>query len=872
MALTIYGDGTEYGDADGDYGRISGALLAAQQAQVRETALKIRLIDERSNRWENFAGENLGVPDVSHTDPPIWDQGYWAYRGQSDVCVLDNGTIVRVRINPTTRVVESQEITDPTVASQWESWNTYNGDTNYAVAVAPDTASTYAIYHAKASGVFKNNSLVWSKAGVMKLACHKESNGQQLKDALWISVVEEGVFIQGPSPEISGPQTRQLQVWFTDDITTTTPIEATWNFYWQRNSAISIDRDDSQVIRIVSYPLYSPIDSVSTGESITTILRPFTQDDLVDYTPQRLVRGLSGGVGHNVIQWPVITRLSDGFFYLFYSELHTDEEFASTTNLRVALVWQRSKDGLVWSEPVHTSFGGGVGFAGVVESGSFVYACGNGGVWRRPNTSVEYDITNYVPQVSWDLPRDNQTGSGHAVVANPGGVNDEIIDLNDRRLIIEPGIKTGSDYEYAQLGDFWSKRVTGSITKEAQRISIEFGDIWARLENPMRDVFNFIGKTVFQDWKPGKTNEAFNYYFPRGEPEKVSDTTLQVTGSGSALWTGWKGYNPFFHISFGGGAIDIFFRWQDEDNYIKLSYNGTNQVLVYQAIDGVEEQIASETGFPTISRIGVRVLWTKFELYANNVLVNEYAPTVWQTDPTKIHKPGYVGIGKSTTFAFNNFVFEDLEYDYSSEDLVRQALALGDYHDAIVGGAIARQYALLWGPQTDLPTAADSLRQLIEAEKLELMWRDGFIHVGKFKDTIPTRTLEDEIISTEEVGEANRRINLASIDGNEDTWFEIDGPDARARDRMIQSYFDLPELLTQDDVAERAREEIRRGKLGQSPGGPIPLLLDLWRMDPITWIDANGVSKDVRVEGISVEINQSTQPRQLSTIDTSLLE
>jgi hypothetical protein len=89
---------------------------------------------------------------------------------------------------------------------------------------------------------------------------------------------------------------------------------------------------------------------------------------------------------------------------------------------------------------------------------------------------------------------------------------------------------------------------------------------------------------------------------------------------------------------------------------------------------------------------------------------------------------------------------------------------------------------------------------------------------------------------------------------------------------MIQSYFDLPELLTQDDVAERAREEIRRGKLGQSPGGPIPLLLDLWRMDPITWIDANGVSKDVRVEGISVEINQSTQPRQLSTIDTSLLE
>jgi hypothetical protein len=236
-----------------------------------------------------------------------------------------------------------------------------------------------------------------------------------------------------------------------------------------------------------------------------------------------------------------------------------------------------------------------------------------------------------------------------------------------------------------------------------------------------------------------------------------------------------------------------------------------------------------------------------------------------------VDQPGYVGFGSTSACTISYFEFKDYEYNWTGEDAVKFALAMGDYHDVSVGDAPEKQYGLVWGPQTDLPTAADALRNVLEASKLDLVWQNGRIVVGKFRNSEIQRILEDEIIETNFITEANRRINFAIVDGNEHTWLDADADDARVRDRQIVAYFDLPELLTKDEVRARVEDELLRAGKGQSPGGTIPLLFDLWRMDALTWIDNLGRSYDVRVEGMSVEINQSTEPSQHQTLDLSLL-
>jgi hypothetical protein len=1035
MAVTIYGDGSKYGDADAVYGRAGSELAAAQIAKTRETALKIRVIDERINRWVEFTGSDQNARNYSADGTKQYNQDHWSYRAQADICELTNGNIIRVRIDVDDRQVYVQTITDPTIASQWTTWGLLYSGTHYAVAIAPDTASTYVVYSVKSDGLYKNNSLVWSQTGLVKIRCHRDTDGRQLKDALWLTKTAQGV-------TISGDIERKLSVFFTENVASVTPYEVEWNWIWQRHGAASIKRDDGKFVKITSYSLYAPTNISDSGESLLSTVHPaITQ--LYIFQGPRLIRALPGQFGHNTLSDASIFKLDDGYFYIFYIEVRTDSDFEFTSSLETPLVWQRSRDGEVWSEPVHTGFNTW-GFAGLVESGSYVYLVGNGKVYRRPNTSVEYDISNYVPSISWESPKDNQTGTGQLSISNLNGINDALRDLSDRRIIVEPGIKViDGTYQYARLDDFWINRMERTLDGKVNRLTCDFGNIWSRLENPLRDIYNFVGKTVYEDWKSGKINEPFNYFFASGQGSKVEDG-LSVEEGGIVLWTGWKGYNPFFHVDIsstfeipsinvlaglkdavlkasdslplapngkifkkeravdgdpltrwsppepqgpptghwwaadisiqknvsafryyiehaedrassasiygsnsasawswlvdgsgklinnplsngwtlvsgwanlntpdtgkvgfaaasyrywlvkatggtnstvsefdisefelwapattGQAAYDIIFRYVDATNYMKLNFDGSN-LRLYEVVNDVTTQIgATQSGLSNVTSIGIKCRWRAFDLYTNQTYLATIAASSYAV-PT-IASPGYVGFNAASDYTVGNFIFEDLEYDYTSKDLIRQALALGDYHDSIVGQATARQYAIIWGPQSDLPTGADGLRQLLEGEKLDLVWRDGFIEVGQFKDATSIRTLQNEIISANETNEANRRINLAVVDGNENTWMEIDAVDVLTRDRMIQSYLDLPELLAEDDVKNRAREEIRRSKLGSSPGGTIPLQFDLWRMDPITWIDPTGTSKNVRIEGISVEINQGESPYQRETLDMSLL-
>lgn len=865
MAATIWGDGSLYNDSDAIYGRLGAGILAAQIAQSRETGLKVSIIDEVLNGWEYLTGTAQDARPYASSQPPSSGQQYWSYRGQSDVCILDNGNIIRVRNDVDDRQIYVQTITDPTVASQWTSWSLLYSGTHYSVAIAPDTASTYVVYSCKSDGVYRNNVKQWDQTDTMVVKCHRGSDGRQQKDVLWITKVALGQYISE-----AGYALRKFHQFFTTNITSVTPTEVEWNWSWVRSSVNSFERDDGKIIKITSIPIYAPSPAKNSGESVFTT----THDAIADvtkYDEPRLIRGVPSDWGYTNLSGFNVFKLSDGYYYLFYVEAHVSDEWEFTSSITVPLIWQRSKDGIVWSEPTHTGFNQVWGFAGVVESGGYVYLCGNGQVYRRTITPVEYEISNYVTKLNWESPADNQAGTGQMVIANPEGVNDAIKTLSDRRVIIQPGIKLDTgDYEYATLDDFWMKRISRSIEGTANRLTGEFGNLWDRLDNPLRDVINFIGKTIYHDWQAGTPNEAFAYYFSDAEEPTKEINGLRVTGGGKMLWTGWKGYNPEFNVTVTSvSAFNVLFRYVDEDNYMYLEFDGSN-AKVHEVVDGVDTQIGSTIGgVGGTLRWGIKCKWREIQVYRKDVLVGTITASTY-ANPNHLSR-GYVGVEATGNYLVTFWDFQDLEFDYSSEDLIRQAIAFGDYHDVKIGGAAARQYALMWGPQTDLPTAADALRQLLEAEKLELIWRDGFIEVGQFKETDPIRVLENEIFESEDVNEADRRINLSIVDGNDTSWMEIDGDDVIDRDRMIQSYLDLPELLDWDSVKNRAIEEIRRGKVGDSPRGQIPLQFDIWRMDPITWIDNTGLSRNVRVEGIRVEIDQGANPYQREELDTSLL-
>jgi hypothetical protein len=851
MPANIYGTGVLYGTG-ALYGRIGALLSGAQDLTVRETALKVSIIDERVNRWEFFTGDGDPVNrDFLPQGNNATLQTYWSYRSQHAVVKLANGNIYRVRVGDGSLSdfnIYDQTITDPTVASQWHSWSLLYSGTHFAVAVAAN-GSTPHVYSTKSDGLYRDNVLKWSRSGLILIRPVENTF-----DALFIGEVREDA-VDGAGIY------RTIDFWYTNDIMATTPARDPVNYRWYSNGIEAQLLTDGTVIRYQVMPRYDPR-SRNNGDSITVCKMPSISTN--DPSAPRLVRGLAGEVGHNLIRSPLVSGpLSDGYYYLLYSEGHRDNDYELTENPGQSTQWQRSKDGIHWSEPVTS----GTPLSKLVEHSGYVWIVSYENIWRRPATSVLYDISNYVPRLSFEIPRDNQEAGGECTVANPDGINAAILNLSDRRMKVEIGLRTSTGtYEYAEFNDWWIKRATKVIDGAANRITVSFGDIWTRLNSSLRDTFNFVGQLKWNDWGTSRRNKKFNYFF-------VSDTAPVENGShlatkGIVLYTGWKGQNATAKVHFSSvvGNPCIVFRYIDAKNYQRIEKNGSTLYL-YDKVNNVDTQIASAAcSSDTSPTLMVVFKWFTYEAYVDDVLVFSGS----YLDQPNV-KPGYVGF-KATSYSINTFSLTDWEPIITEEELIRTALAMGDYHDVITGESSAEELAIIWGPQTDVPTPGDGLRSALEAMKWDLVWNDGRVRVGSFKSTDIIKIIEDRVVKTDYVDEASRRINMAAVDGNEDPWLETDVADTQARDRQISAYFDLPELTTSDAVRERALEEIRKGKMGRTPGGQVPLFFDLWRMDVITWVDNAGESFNTRVEGISAEIEQGMEPSQRETLDLSLLD
>jgi hypothetical protein len=314
--------------------------------------------------------------------------------------------------------------------------------------------------------------------------------------------------------------------------------------------------------------------------------------------------------------------------------------------------------------------------------------------------------------------------------------------------------------------------------------------------------------------------------------------------------------------------VGLLARYKDSSNFVKL-VKSSGTLRLYEVVANSPTLITTLSVTGTINNtctMGLAFYFNRCEIYYEGVLVGtvSFGDRDWS-----LTEPGYVGFSMTSPsrYTIDYFSLQDWEDDLSIADLIKTALALGDFHDATVSDAVDKAYAIIWGPQTDLPSAAEALRQMMVTNKLNLAWRGTGIGVSQFSDPTIVATLQDEIIETEEEDESQQRVNWVQVDGNENFWIQIDVEDAKDRGRMVVAYFDLPELLTLEAVTARAREELSKTTVGNSPGGQIVARYDLWRMDRISWIDNAGNTKDARIEGISFEINQGKTPFQRMRID-----
>lgn len=850
-------------------GRINLQLVAAQAGTVRRTALKVQVLDSQLNGWTEHAGTAIQIGDLntpSSDKAATTSPSYRYYRLQMGMCILTNGNIIRVRVGNGTyadRQIYVQTITDPTVAAQWTSWSLLYSGTHYAVGVAPATASTYHVYAAKSAGIYKNNVLKQSITNVIEINPVKGQTDAMFVTKLNVDSVDDK---------------RVMDHYYSPNIETTAFADDKVNYRWIRSEISALLLDNGKIARAQVAGFYIDPRSTNLAESLTISIAP-AYTNIEPETPPYIVRGFVGQAGSNSIINPHLTKMNDGFYYLFYTESRYDYDKTYSVSISQTVFWQRSVDLIHWSEPVAIGYPNmnPTGIA-VVESGNYAYLANNGSVYARPTAVTTYTISDYVPEVELEIPRQNQGGSGVIKVANPNGINDFLHNRTDCEVLVQAGIYCSDGvYRYVDFNRWWIDRVKSEVDGQVNRLSVTLYDMWKRLDNPLRDNYNNVGCVVWNDWATARKNALYNYYYRGGTVKAISEKTskyVQVknpTSKNAFMYTGVKSHNGDISVRFRGSPsssrkIGILYRYTNENNYYWCYSDGADIRLV-RVRNGASTVLYTDTtnvsGWFTL-RVVYR--WGIHRVYLNGILQFTYNETLSGT------APGYAGVrGTSGDFTFDNFKFTDWLPKITTNDLITSLLAMGDFHSPSVAGGEQSQLAIVWGPQTELNTPAKALASLAEQYKLELAWRDARVTVGQFKDPTVVLEYENQVLDVKRTEEVGRRINLASVDGREDSWIEIDGPDTRIRGRQIVAYFDVPDLVADDDVRLRAQEEIRKGVVGSTYEGNLPLQFDLWRMDGIRVTNNVGEVLDLKVEGIKISINQSTAPRQNMTLDMSPL-
>lgn len=804
---------------------------------------------------------------------------------------FDTYSIERVRIgdgSSSDRQIYEQTIIDPTDPAEWESWSLLYSGTWYAVALGEDPSQVtgYRLYHASSTHIYADNNAKITVSNVVKL--RPVVNGGRALYYCTVSQSSDG---------------KRIMEWFhtTDGADGgVTPKESVFNYDWAHADLIAyqVDTDFQTVFHSCPY-FANNSRSQTDSDGIVQEWQDITTTDEIREMTINSIRGASARAGIKQFHDLYLTdTLGDGLVYLFYSEDHRDPDSTnSLQNIRRPLVWQRANDIVdsvisSWSEPTPAGFSVW-GFAGVIRTGDYIYVAGNGRVLRRLADPTEIDLSNYVLSGQVSIPRENQKATGGIRLTNPENAVGDLLGIAAEALSVAPekrvDLQLGQQrfldegYTWDRCNDWWvsnTRRVRDQKTRKDE-LTLELADFWHRLENKFRDTYYYPGWFNKRDWHLDGDNVLSNWFSPKGATlTRTAETSgddsyyYMTVPSGKALYTVWKGHS-FYNLSASfqmgtHGATYLLFRWVDGRNYYRVRYQ-TSTVYLEQVRNGAVTSLTSAAAGSTSSTsfsLKVTAYFDLIKVYFNGSLKITHRIT------THRRFQGHVGVwSAASNLEVRDFVLQDVEAETTTANLLRYALGYAGYLWVDISEELnnIQQLDTLWGPQTDIETPADAISKLLKSNNLQMVCKwvadTPWIYIDQFSSADPDYSLTDEILEYTQVEEAEKRPNVVMVDGNEHSWTEFYRPDLVARGKTVTEYLDLPELLTQGAVKDRAGEVLDRAIRGNSPGGKVIWRPGLQRLDVVSWTDEFGDVWAMQIEGLKIAWDQGLRPFQHAEID-----
>lgn len=786
------------------------------------------------------------------------------------------------------RQIWGQVIYSPINAqSQWTTWSVVYSGSHYAIDVYRTTANTINIVHAKSDGLYLNNSLKISLTGIIRIHCIPGRPGSLY-------------FIRVSQDSIDGK--RVMETYIVDDITAGSPtaVYDKTNYRHPHQELVAqqwVSGGSNFMFRVRSLPYSAP-----------SIRKTGVSDDLIqDWVPSAnyisdvgeiySLRGASGRAGTKVIDrmWlSSSTTFTDGRSYLFFTERHLDSNNNALSNLHSPAFYTTTGYALDgWTEPQPLGFSLWE-IAGAVQYGQYIIVAGNGLAYYKTLSPTQVDLSNYAISAQLSLPRGLEKATGTVTLANPndavgqllGMASDTLSPAPQKRVKVIVGTRRFIEEGWVdvEVNDWWISEAHRQSEDNVKHIELRLGDFWHRLESDFRDPYYFPGQLSYEDWAPGGANSLANWYPASGVAATLQAATdadgqdyyRMVTPSGFNLCTRWKGAHGSFGASFtlasGGGQVLLVFRWVDTANYWRINYSGTS-LSVQQVVNGTATTLAttSVTANLTSFTMSVQFRWGWIR-YSLNATTGSYQ----ETGTVRNDQFGFVGVwAKSPGYAIAYADFKDYEVKVTTSSLVKMLLIHAGYTQFSVSDDLRdiEQLAILWGPQSDVPTPATALQRLLEGNRQDVVWQPysfnvrGQITIDQFEDTDPEYDIDEEIISVDQADISDVRPNVVLVDGQEDSWTEYSRSDLATRGAAVNEYLDLPDLTTLTDVRAKAQEEKTLAAKGNSLGG-----LCVWRpwfqrMDSVTWRDHDDNVYLARIEGMDLDLNQGGSPYQHVQMD-----
>jgi len=447
------------------------------------------------------------------------DEGTTYYR--FDFCELEDGYF-RVRLNDSSGKVEYQKITDPSDASQWESWTELSG-------ASPLTGSGVAC---SASGSTVRIFYFEQGAEKKELRCQTSTDG----GATFGSETTVGEMITGQEHcLVTSPRPDWAIAIYEYDVThhyytvkafyleggswqsNTAGYRYCWLFPNEADKTISSAMVGDRALVVVDCERKQHRAATETlpAQPYAFYWRPPDFYSLIEpLLPVDCPKPASGTAeSHTRVQ---LNKSGDRYFMHILSVFSTHSDFTGTKPLGWYAI---SPDGEHWSlDERFRVLSGSTGAAGekAFVSGGYFYEVSWGAVYRAKATplvgySDPLDISSDVPAWRITKPGGFEAANAYVDVMNRNGqYNNHATLRKGSRLTIEGGYETENGEEYTVLGTFGIDRVNFDTRSGQNRLMLEARDNTKCLKRCASRARVYLSRSRFQsDFDASGDDEYF---------------------------------------------------------------------------------------------------------------------------------------------------------------------------------------------------------------------------------------------------------------------------------------------------------------------------------------------------------------------------